>query len=105
MRFRRILNLIRRLLDGDEFYTNASPHITHGEIEELRTLGFRVQTEHTHGANAGPIAVYPLIKSEFEQRAKEILPALEHHAKHGDMDGNTCLLSECTIHYPEGSRA
>lgn len=23
----------------------------------------------------------------------------EHHAKYGDMDGQTCLLTECSIHY------
>lgn len=26
--------------------------------------------------------------------------AREHHAVHGDMDGKTCLLSRCAIHYP-----
>ena len=26
--------------------------------------------------------------------------AKKHHKKHGDMDGKTCLLSDCPIHYP-----
>ena len=26
---------------------------------------------------------------------------LEHHKKHGDMDGHICLLNECPIHYPK----
>ena len=26
--------------------------------------------------------------------------ACEHHRKHGDMDGHTCLLNECALHYP-----
>lgn len=30
----------------------------------------------------------------------ETAAAREHHRKHGDMDGNVCLLSKCAIHYP-----
>ena len=26
--------------------------------------------------------------------------ARRHHKKHGDMNGETCLLSECRLHYP-----
>ncbi len=26
--------------------------------------------------------------------------ARRHHKKHGDMHGDTCLLSECRLHYP-----
>ena len=26
--------------------------------------------------------------------------ARAHHAKHGDMEGHTCLLRECALHYP-----
>lgn len=29
--------------------------------------------------------------------------ARRHHLKHGDMDGHTCLLSKCALHYPESS--
>ncbi len=29
-----------------------------------------------------------------------IRDARRHHKKHGDMDGKTCLLSECKLHYP-----
>jgi len=25
---------------------------------------------------------------------------LAHHEEHGDMDGHTCLLSRCAVHYP-----
>ena len=73
MKPRRQQNLIKRFLNGEEFYTNFSPRITHAEIKELDNLGLRLQCDHTHGAEAGPIAVYPLIKEEFEKRAKEIL--------------------------------
>jgi hypothetical protein len=34
-------------------------------------------------------------------RSAELNKALEHHATHGDMDGKTCLLNECVIHYPK----
>ena len=70
---RRILNIIRRMTEGDDFYTNLSPRISRAEIEEIDSLGLRLQVEHTHGAQPGPIAVYPLHKNEFKERAKEIL--------------------------------
>ena len=31
--------------------------------------------------------------------------ARRHHLKHGDMDGHTCLLSACAIHYPKVQRS
>ena len=33
--------------------------------------------------------------------ANSIEAAREHHTKHGDMDGHTCLLAECALHYPK----
>jgi len=33
--------------------------------------------------------------------ANDIEEARKHHAKHGDMDGHTCLLNECALHYPK----
>jgi len=27
--------------------------------------------------------------------------ARRHHLKHGDMDGKTCLLNKCALHYPQ----
>lgn len=32
--------------------------------------------------------------------ADNIADAKRHHKKHGDMDGKTCLLSMCALHYP-----
>ena len=95
-----MLNIVSRLMDGEEFYTNDSPRISHAEIKELYDLGFRLQVDHTSGAQAGSIAVYPLITEEFRKRVEETMPFIEHHAKHGDMDGHTCLLAKCTLHYP-----
>lgn len=69
---RRILNIIRRMSEGDDFYTNCSPRITRAEIEEIKALGFALQIEHTHGAQPGPIAVYPLKNKEFLKQAKRI---------------------------------
>jgi len=70
---RRIKNIIKRILDGDEFYTNFSPRISWAEIDALGKLGFWLQTEHTYGAQAGPIAVYPLNREEFNEKAKTYL--------------------------------
>ena len=33
--------------------------------------------------------------------ANDTFTALEHHRIHGDMDGKTCLLDECVVHYPK----
>ena len=32
--------------------------------------------------------------------AGDIEAARRHHKMHGDMDGATCLLSKCALHYP-----
>ena len=32
--------------------------------------------------------------------ADDIEAARRHHKMHGDMDGNTCLLNKCALHYP-----
>ncbi len=32
--------------------------------------------------------------------SNDIRAARRHHKKHGDMNGQTCLLSECRLHYP-----
>lgn len=32
---------------------------------------------------------------------KSVKEAIRHHKKHGDMDGHTCLLAECPLHYPK----
>lgn len=32
--------------------------------------------------------------------SNDIRAARRHHKKHGDMRGETCLLSECRLHYP-----
>jgi hypothetical protein len=97
-----MLNIVRRLMDGEEFYTNMAPRICHNEIKELSDLGFRLQVDHSSGAQVGPIAVYLLIKEEFEKRVGETVRFIEHHAKHGDMDGHICLLAKCLLHYPVG---
>ena len=31
----------------------------------------------------------------------EVQEAIEHHRKQGDMDGHTCLLNKCALHYPK----
>jgi len=64
---RQIANRIKNWLKGHEYYTNMSPRITHAEIEFIeKELGVSLQIEHTYGAQAGPIAVYPLRKEDKE---------------------------------------
>lgn len=33
--------------------------------------------------------------------ATSVRVAWVHHAKHGDIDGHTCLLGACALHYPK----
>ena len=33
--------------------------------------------------------------------ANNIDDAIKHHNKFGDMDGKTCLLNQCALHYPD----
>lgn len=45
------------------------------------------------------------LRAEAERDADRLRAersALEHHLKHGDMDGDVCLMSECAYHYPDG---
>jgi len=68
---RRVRNIVQRMLEGEDFYTNFSPRISNTEIEEIeKKLDLKLQREHTAGAIAGPIAIYPLHKEEFEIKAK-----------------------------------
>lgn len=71
----RLRNIIRKLLE-DDMYTNHSPRITRAEMDLVKsTLGVELQIEHTHGAQAGPIAVYPLEEKKFKRRANQFLEA------------------------------
>ena len=36
-----------------------------------------------------------------EETNIRVVKAIEHHRKHGDMDGHICLLNKCVLHYPE----
>lgn len=71
---RRILNIIRRMRDKTDFYTNVSPRITRSEIREIEELlGTSLQIEHLYGASAGPIVVYPIDYDDFVIKAKTFL--------------------------------
>lgn len=37
--------------------------------------------------------------------ANDVEEARRHHEEHGDMDGDTCMLSACALHYPDGVAA
>lgn len=86
---RRIKNIIRRMVNGEEFYTNRSPRISRAEIKEIDAIDVDLwlQTEHTHGAQPGPIAVYPLHKDKFKERAKSILESINSKSNRTDRDG------------------
>ncbi len=36
----------------------------------------------------------------WQHDVSDQVKARAHHRRHGDMDGDTCLLSECKVHYP-----
>lgn len=47
---RRLGNIVRRMLAGDEFYfSDGSPRITRAEVRELEALGLRVQVGLPYG--------------------------------------------------------
>lgn len=48
---RRQLNIIRRMLDGDVYYSQGSPRMTARECEELNNLGCQIQSASVHGAD------------------------------------------------------
>lgn len=69
---KRIEMIIRRMCQGERFFSKNSPRMTKKEDLELDCWGFRVQSESVHGADpsAGRI-YYPLCPSEFKERAIE----------------------------------
>ena len=74
MKPRRIKNLINLFLLGDCAYTNWIHRISRTEIIEFeKELDIQLQIEHTYGASAGPIAVYPLKKNDFRVKAEAYL--------------------------------
>lgn len=72
---RRIANIMRRMSNGNDFYTNDSPRITNAEVKEIEQLtGCLLQHESIHGAERGsPIAVYPLHKQKFIEAVEKLL--------------------------------
>ena len=42
---RRLLNIIKRMLNGEEFYSTISPKMNAKEYQSLRNFGFYVQSE------------------------------------------------------------
>ena len=70
---KRILNLIRKLANGEELYTTDSPRITQAEIDEIEKRVDLLQVESIYGAEVGsPRLVYPLFPERFKMKAKEL---------------------------------
>lgn len=71
---RRIRNLIIRLADGEDLFTNLSPRITYDEIREIDKLVDSLQIESLHGAEVrSPRLVFPLRLDEFRKKAIIVL--------------------------------
>jgi hypothetical protein len=66
-------NLIQKIANEDDLFTNLFPRISRAEIRELGELGFMIQIEHTYGASPGPIAVYAVHLDEAKKLAKKLL--------------------------------
>lgn len=75
---RRVSNILHRFLNGEEFYTNSSPRISYLEISAVEYwVDVGLQIEHTHGAQAGLIAVYPVHSDKFKVKAEAWLRSQE----------------------------
>ncbi len=70
---RRLKNIIKRMLDGEDFYTNQNPRITNAEIQQLWDLGFMIQKESLYGAQTPAIWVVHPINKEFKTQATKYL--------------------------------
>jgi len=68
-----------------------------GYHKELRKIKKFVHQHHND--------LEALLVSPREEKEGSAFTSLEeahkHHKKHGDMNGHTCLLNECPIHYPK----
>lgn len=76
---RRIANIMRRMCNKQDFYTNGSPRISKAETKEIEQLtGCLLQHESIHGAERGsPIAVYPLHEKQFKEAVERLLSRQE----------------------------
>lgn len=60
------------MCNHEDYYTNHSPRISHKEMDIIEEfMDTALQIDHTHGAHAGPIAVYPVHLDKFRAKAKE----------------------------------
>lgn len=65
----RLLNIAKRMVEGDEFYLSKSPRISRIEIAVLNSVGLVCQEAKEH---FGITYVYPLDKDEFVAKLTEI---------------------------------
>jgi len=53
-----------------------------------------LRVQRYHEANILEWVLNPTPENSVEE-------AMKHHKRHGDMDGHTCLLNGCALHYPK----
>jgi hypothetical protein len=75
---RRQRNLVQRMIDGDVFWTvgaKGCPRASRKEINELRRLGFGIQTENDF-AGDGP-SVHWFDNEKERENAKQLLQKMK----------------------------
>lgn len=75
-------------------YENITYHVT----------GMSVINDPKDTKQEGILIYLQIIKPSDNRIANDIETAKNHHKKHGDMDGNICLLNECALHYPKEAK-
>lgn len=70
---------------------------------EIPKTYFCPECGHRHWIHSKIGMSHVVPKGSRETPTNSVEAARRHHAVHGDMDGKTCLLAECALHYPQGS--
>lgn len=89
---------------------NQTREITRGLEKALKERILELEAElamwkEAAGRGPGPVrGIIETLKARAEKAEAEVRRLKDelHHLRHGDMDGSTCLLSKCAVHYPDG---
>ncbi|RPJ00812.1 MAG: hypothetical protein EHM39_04305 [Chloroflexi bacterium] len=79
---KRLINLMKRLVEDDCFISGGSPRITHAERLEIQDrLHVSLQVEHLHGAEpGGPVVVFPINRFDFAARVRHYILSGESYS-------------------------
>lgn len=70
---RRQMNIIKRMCNGENFWSRSSPRMTKKEADELDLEGFDINSDTPHGFDPGAERrFYPLWIDKFIQKAKDL---------------------------------